>query len=144
MTKAVFLSEGGNTYITPSRTEEPGDNDLIRVVYSSGFNIRDSEDSRDVIKVMSEKYYVPSMPNIIPGYYPKIYLSANDNSYTELTDGELTIGEDTSTAHVGCTLNGYSIVFNDYNISISAPYGNHTDSEIIFKHLPTSDPKNKG
>ena len=62
MTKAVFLSEGGNTYITPSRTENPGEDSLIGVTYSSGFNIKDSEDSRDVIKIISEKYYVPSMP----------------------------------------------------------------------------------
>lgn len=146
MTKAVFLSEGGNTYITPSRTEEPGDDDLIRVVYSSGFNIRDSEDSRDVIKIMSEKYYVPSMPNIIPGYYPKIYLSANGDSYTQLTDGSLDIGveeDSTGLAH-SCILDNSSLTFTNRGISISAPYGNNTDSEIIFKHLPTSDPKNKG
>lgn len=146
MTKAVFLSEGGNTYITPSRTEEPGDDDLIGITYSSGFNIKDSEDSRDVIKIMSKKIYVPSMPNIIPGYSPEVYLSSSDGQYTSLTDGELEMneGKDYDGYYHGCTLNGYSLTFLNRGISFSAPYGAHENSEIIFKKLPASDPKNEG
>lgn len=146
MTKAVFLSEGGNTYITPSRTEKPGEDDLIGVTYSSGFNIRNSEDSRDVIKITSEKYYVPSMPQIIPAYTPKVYLSSSDGQYTELSDGDLVIdnGKGSDGYRRGCTLNGYSLTFLNRGISIRTPYGNVVNSEIIFKKLPTSDPKNEG
>ena len=84
------------------------------------------------------------MPNIIPSYQPKVYLSSNSKSYTELTDGELIIGEDNSEAKVGCTLNTYSIAFKDFNIYMRAPYGSIVNSEIIFKKLPTSDPKHEG
>jgi len=56
----------------------------------------------------------------------------------------LTIGEDNSEAKVGCTLNTYSIAFKGFNIYMRAPYGNIVNSEIIFKKLPTSDPKQEG
>lgn len=146
MTKAVFLSEGGNTYITPSKTKEPDGDGLIGVTYSSGFNIRDSEDSRDVIKIISEKYYIPSMPNVIPSYNPKVYLSKSAGQYTELSDGELYINEgtDSTGSYHSCRLDGYSLTFYNRGISICTPYGNHDKSEIIFKKLPTSDPKNEG
>lgn len=149
ITKAVFLSEGGNTYITPSRTEKPNGDSSIGVTYSSGFNIRDSKDSRDVVKIISEKYYVPDSPEIEPSYNPIVYLSGNGKSYTQLSDGQLDIS-----LHGGfsCELNSTDLTFSTLlqpNIrrevlSIKAPYGSRSQSEIIFKDLPTSDPKKEG